>query len=450
MSTILKGDFIGFSFNGTHSSELGIVRTSDGSRFNDNLLPTSQDTTQSVAGRDETYYFDTNYTQRTFNLSIAFDKLTEVNLRKLRQLLSLKDVAELIFDEMPYKIYMAKVVSNPILKYICFDADDGQRIYKGEGTINFTAYYPFARSRYKYLDEYTEHYSDIKSWVNFESNMNEWSTASGMKETQKITIQDTNLLPYISSSGTAGGITYTLNSDSTITAEGTATSMSAFNLHTITLAAGTYRLLGCPSGGSPTTYKIAATAQAGLIGPFVDVGAGTVFTLTGTTTLNVDCTISSGTTVDNIVFKPILTSYQYDVDFIYNTSDLYNHKFTLANTGDMPTDFILYIPLSDETDTLTFYLNNINADSIKMVLTDIVKFNDDIGICINTRTQLIEGIDENNNKTGTLYNKYITNGDFFQLPQSVYQNNNYAGIELDITSLNNTNTFTIEYSYLYY
>jgi hypothetical protein len=46
-----KGDYMGFSFgigekdaNGNekliHSSELGIVRTSDGSRFNENLLPT--------------------------------------------------------------------------------------------------------------------------------------------------------------------------------------------------------------------------------------------------------------------------------------------------------------------------------------------------------------------------------------------------------------------------
>jgi len=36
----LKGDFISFSFNGVHSSELGITRTSDGSRYNENLLPT--------------------------------------------------------------------------------------------------------------------------------------------------------------------------------------------------------------------------------------------------------------------------------------------------------------------------------------------------------------------------------------------------------------------------
>jgi hypothetical protein len=41
-----RGDYLGFSFgtkpNGTpmHSSDLGIVRVSDGSRFNENLLPT--------------------------------------------------------------------------------------------------------------------------------------------------------------------------------------------------------------------------------------------------------------------------------------------------------------------------------------------------------------------------------------------------------------------------
>jgi hypothetical protein len=35
-----KGDFLGFTYNKLHSSELGIVRVSDGSRFNENLLPT--------------------------------------------------------------------------------------------------------------------------------------------------------------------------------------------------------------------------------------------------------------------------------------------------------------------------------------------------------------------------------------------------------------------------
>jgi hypothetical protein len=35
-----KGDYMGFTYNGSHSSDLGIVRVSNGSRFDENLLPT--------------------------------------------------------------------------------------------------------------------------------------------------------------------------------------------------------------------------------------------------------------------------------------------------------------------------------------------------------------------------------------------------------------------------
>jgi hypothetical protein len=84
MGTQLKGDFIGFSFNGIHSSDLGIIRTSNGSRYDDNLLPTSQDKTAAVPGGDGTYYWDTSHTQKPFNIPIAFDSLTEEQYRRLR------------------------------------------------------------------------------------------------------------------------------------------------------------------------------------------------------------------------------------------------------------------------------------------------------------------------------------------------------------------------------
>jgi hypothetical protein len=35
----IKGDFIGFTLGNIHSSELGLVRVSDGSRYNEDLLP---------------------------------------------------------------------------------------------------------------------------------------------------------------------------------------------------------------------------------------------------------------------------------------------------------------------------------------------------------------------------------------------------------------------------
>ena len=40
----------------------------------------------------------------------------------------------------------------------------------------------------------------------------------------------------------------------------------------------------------------------------------------------------------------------------------------------------------------------------------------DTYIVINTKNYLIEGLDENFERTGTLYNKYISAGDFFHPP----------------------------------
>lgn len=139
-------DFIGFSFNGKHSyDDFGVYRVSDGSRYNDNLIPTMTDKTADVPGGDGQYFFKTNYKTRQFSVSIAFDRLTEEKYRQMRQWLDGQTIHDLVFDELPYKSYSAKVSGTPQLKTLCFD-EDGQRIYKGEGIIQFTCYYPFAHS----------------------------------------------------------------------------------------------------------------------------------------------------------------------------------------------------------------------------------------------------------------------------------------------------------------
>ena len=167
MAIALKGDFIGFSFNEHRSESLGIVRVSDGSRYNEDLVPTTQDKTVQVPGGDGFYYFGSDYTQKPFTIPIAFDELTEKQFRELQQVFGTKELGKLVFDERPYKYYMVKS-SKPQLKYICF-GKDGERIYKGEGTLSFTAYYPFAKSVFKFLNEYND------------KNKDEWKEASGMK-----------------------------------------------------------------------------------------------------------------------------------------------------------------------------------------------------------------------------------------------------------------------------
>ena len=146
-----QGDYMGFSYgtkaDGTpmHSSDLGIVRVSDGSRFNENLLPTIQDKTVQIPGGDGTYYFGSYYTQRQFTIPFAFDDLSEEELANLKRHFGDKQVHDLIFDEAPYKTYRAKVTGTATIKYIPFAEGKNNRLYKGEGSIQFTCYEPFAR-----------------------------------------------------------------------------------------------------------------------------------------------------------------------------------------------------------------------------------------------------------------------------------------------------------------
>lgn len=140
-------DFIGFTYNGKHSwRDLGIYRTSDGARYNENLAAALTDKTSDVPGGDGQYYFYTRLKNKTFSVSYAFDSLTESGLRQLKQIFDGNGIHDLIFDETPYKTWSAKITGTPTIKYICFENDDGNRVYKGEGTINFTCYWPYARS----------------------------------------------------------------------------------------------------------------------------------------------------------------------------------------------------------------------------------------------------------------------------------------------------------------
>ena len=185
-----KGDFLGFTFGGVHSSSLGIVRTSDGSRYNENFLPEFEDKIVKVPGRDETYYFGSEYKQRTFEIKIAFDNMTDKQFRQLRQLMSGQELKDLIFDEAPYKVYKVKANGTPNLSYLSFD-EEYRRIYKGEGTLQFIAYFPFARSRYKYIEDYTP--KNIPEWGGIQDNKMAWLEASEIPSKNKkynITLPD--------------------------------------------------------------------------------------------------------------------------------------------------------------------------------------------------------------------------------------------------------------------
>ena len=180
------GDFLGFTFGGYHSSDLGITRVSGGDRYEEQLHPEIKDRTAEVPGLNGEYYFGSDFGSRQFDIEIAYDSLTEEQFRNLRRVFGTRDIKELIFDERPYKKYLAKLESPIELSYVCFDEpnytwekiplgiseetgemeyaqgvsgnyeykaydDTTRRIYKGEGKMSFVCHFPFAKSVYKQL-----------------------------------------------------------------------------------------------------------------------------------------------------------------------------------------------------------------------------------------------------------------------------------------------------------
>ena len=113
-----------------------------------------------------------------------------------------------------------------------------------------------------------------------------------------------NKLKITATSTTVSGITYTVNADGTVTANGTALADSSLALTSAALATTAESVLsGCPDGGGSDTYFIA-------YGSYADEGETDTIDSGESETPTI--TIKSGVEVENLVFKPMLcTSADY-------------------------------------------------------------------------------------------------------------------------------------------
>lgn len=81
-------------------------------------------------------------------------------------------------------VYNAKVTGTPQIKTICFD-EDGKRIYKGEGSVQFTCYYPYGHTPNKLYDTNGQLVvADGRSLNSYNTDYYptkaEWAAASGL------------------------------------------------------------------------------------------------------------------------------------------------------------------------------------------------------------------------------------------------------------------------------
>lgn len=173
-----------FSFNGKCSSDFNIIRVSNGNRYEVDLVPSPKDNTLSMTGMDGLYYIDSTTQQRNFSIQIAYDNLTEKKLNELKQWLSPKTVGELIFGESPYKKYEAKIETAPKLQYICF-VENENRIYKGEGTIQFVVYNVYATNNFSSIEALSKEKDKLNEEKNYHyliEPINEWNNPEKLPE----------------------------------------------------------------------------------------------------------------------------------------------------------------------------------------------------------------------------------------------------------------------------
>lgn len=170
-----------------------------------------------------------------------------------------------------------------------------------------------------------------------------------VNNTATVDIIGKNLLSYpyyYSGSKTINGVRFTVNSDGTITANGTATTQADYTIKHRTnsnfgVPAGQYILSGCASGGSSSTYAIilnhTVDGASVIIGR--DYGEGLAFTSSNETDYyGVIIRIISGKTVSNIVFKPMVR-VATDTDATYEP---YHHaNKTLQEGTYTDADFTL-------------------------------------------------------------------------------------------------------------
>lgn len=163
-----RGSFLGFTYNNIHSSILGITRTIDGGRFEEKLTPQTKDKSADRSLSDGQFFYGSTYNKREFIVKFAFDGMSENQFAFLNAKWNDKKIHPLIFDENPYKVYYAKVTGTATLKHLCFTDEKGERVYKGEGSLAFSCYFPYGLSRYEYLEDYSV--KNIHEWVKNEED----------------------------------------------------------------------------------------------------------------------------------------------------------------------------------------------------------------------------------------------------------------------------------------
>ena len=389
-----KGDFIGFTYGGVHSSELGIMRVSNGSRYSETLLPEFSNKTVNVPGANRVDYLGMESTQKSFPIDFAFDSVTEEQLRKMKRLFGSEKPLPLVFDESPYKTWYAKVGGNPSFNYICFDEED----------IRFKKIIEYHEEREHFVEDYI-----INTDYNFNNQILKVIFDVEVPEIGKVQEE-----VFVDSSKNFSDIYYILDY------YGLRMNISFFDKKVEIVF---------------SSYIYDYTYNDWINGPVTTKNFNIIFLEKNIHNKRI---YKGEGKVDLVSFYPYAFcdpnfAIGYDStkqpDNYYewiDASGLREEKLVdneVYNPGDFEAPFWLKITDLDIDDNNNKSLQSggieIDGNSLKWLAGAINE--DDTYIIVDGRTQLIEGYNDNG-KTGRIYNHLITSGNWFKIPISTDEN----------------------------
>lgn len=143
----------------------------------------------------------------------------------------------------------------------------------------------------------------------------------------KVVVRGKNLLNATLGTETKNGVTCTVNGDGTYTVNGTATENTYFYLSKKNKLNKSFRVIGCPSGGSIRTYYFQFFIQEDNVWK-IDTGNGVNVTVNEVKNLDsIAIAVKKDYTANNLVFKPMLT---HDMDATYDDFVSYQQEQTVT------------------------------------------------------------------------------------------------------------------------
>ena len=172
-------DFLDIAFCGRWASSSKLTRVNSGNRYDYAIMPTLNDKRAEMTGNDGTILLNSSYKRKQFNIQFAFDDLVLADIQRIKDWFNIEGEQSLVFNESPDWKWKVRITGTPQIKYVPFD-ENGSTVYKGELTIQFTAYNPFGYKKVSLTN--AANYTTIGNTASyFVLTYNSSTTASSMQ-----------------------------------------------------------------------------------------------------------------------------------------------------------------------------------------------------------------------------------------------------------------------------